>query len=233
MTNTMAVSDLTTRVPWGPTEGRADASTASFDVAAPSGNSGAEPQRFDATKAQITAQLIGRYVDFQKSLGSAMYRGARQEVQPISGAPTNEKCHSYWNAPVVRRVNWTRANTFSALQEWEGVVVAITPDHIVASLVDLTAGKSRATEEALIPLSEINEHDISKLAVGRVFRWAIGYQRIKTGTKRRISNMIFRDLPQWTKRDFVEAQADAARLMRFLGSDQSRAEASVAESGQG
>lgn len=123
-------------------------------------------------------------------------------------------------------------NTFSALQEWEGVVVAITPDHIVASLVDLTAGKSRATEEAQIPLNEINEQDLPKLVVGRAFRWAIGYQRIKTGTKKRSSNIVFRDLPQWTKRDFVEAHADAARLMRFLGSDQSRAEGTVADSGQ-
>jgi hypothetical protein len=233
MKNTTAVNDLTTGVPWRPTEGRAHASAAPFDVAVPSGNSGAEPQRFDATKAQITARLIGRYVDLQKGLASAKYRGARQEVSPISEAATNEKRHSNWTAPVVRPVNWTRANTFSALQEWEGVIVAITPDHIVASLVDLTAGKSRATEEAHIPLGEINEQDLPKLAIGSIFRWAIGYQRLKSGTKKRTSNIVFRDLPQWTRRDFVEGQADAARLMRFLGLDQSRAETSVAASGQG
>jgi hypothetical protein len=232
MTNATAVSDLTTRVPWEASEGGADASAASFDVAVPSGNSGAEPQRLDATKAQITARLIRRYVDRQKELAFVKYRGALQDVEPISGAPPSEKRNSYWTAPVVRPVNWTRANTFSALQEWEGVVVAITPDHIVTSLVDLTAGKNRATEEAQIPLCEINEQDISKLVVGRVFRWAIGYQRTKTGSKKRTSNIVFRDLPQWTKRDFVEAQADAERLMRFLGSDQSRAEASVADSRQ-
>jgi len=206
--------------------------SAAFDVAVPSGNFGAEPQRLDATKAEITARLIRRYVDSRNELASLKYRGARQDIEPVSRAPTNEKPNGYWTAPIVRRVNWTRANTFSALQEWEGVVVAITPDHIVASLVDLTAGKSRATEEALIPLNEINEQDLPKLVVGRVFRWAIGYQRIKTGTKKRSSNIVFRDLPQWTKRDFVEAQADAARLMRFLGSDQSRAEGTVADSGQ-
>ncbi len=231
MTNT-AASELTTPVPWRPTEGRA-ASGASFDVAVPSDNSGAEPQRLDATKAQIATRLIGRYVDSQKQVASMTYRGARQDIEPISGLATNKERHRDWNAPVVRPVNWTRANTFSALQEWEGVVVAVTPDHIVASLVDLTAGKRRATEEAHIPLSEINTQDLSKLAVGRVFRWAIGYLRIKTGTKKRISNIVFRDLPQWTKRDFVEAQADAARIKRFLGSDQSRAETSFAESGQG
>ena len=114
---------------------------------------------------------------------------------------------------------------FEKLQDLNLPVVECSKVVCVAELL-------RATEEAQIPLNEINEQDLPKLVVGRVFRWAIGYQRIKTGTKKRTSNIVFRDLPQWTKRDFVEAQADAARLMRFLGSDQSRAEGSVADSGQ-
>jgi hypothetical protein len=228
MIHTGAVHDLTAA---SPDVSSPDVSAAPFDIAVPSVNFGAEPERLDATKAQITARLIGRYVDRQKELASMTYRGVRQEVEPVSGAPTNQKRNGLWSAPVVRPVNWTRANTFSALQEWEGVVVEVTSDHVVASLVDLTAGKTRATEEALIPLSEINEQDLPKLAVGCTFRWAIGYQRLKTGTKKRTSNLVFRDLPQWTKRDFAEGQADAARLMRFLGSD--RAEISISETSQG
>src|SRR5205809_231882 len=107
MTNTTAVSDLTTRVPWGATEHRVDVSAASFDVAVPSGNLGAEPQRLDATKAEITARLIRRYVDRQKELASLKYRGVRQDIEPISRGPTNEKRDGYWTAPVVRPVNWT------------------------------------------------------------------------------------------------------------------------------
>lgn len=229
MMQTMAVSDLTIPVPWGTTGVRVEASAPSFDVAVPSGNSGAEPERLDATRAQITTRIVGRYVDGQKGLASVNYQSTRQNVEPISVAPANKNQNGYWTSPVFRPVNWTRANTFSAVQEWEGVVVAISPEHIVASLVDLTAGKKRATEEAHIPLGEINPRDLSKLAIGRIFRWAIGYERIKTGTRRRASNIVFRDLPQWTKHDFVEAQADTARLMHFLGSNP-RAETSIADS---
>jgi hypothetical protein len=233
MNSAATVNDLTTDLPWENFDDWADADAAPLDVAVPSGNFGAEPQRLDATKARITARLIGRYIDGQRRLASLNYSGARQELETISEASTNEKRNGLWNAPVVRSVNWTRANTFTALQEWEGVVLAITSDHILVSLVDLTAGKNRATEEAQIPLSEINDQDLPKLAQGRIFRWAIGYQRLKTGSKKRISNIVFRDLPQWTKDDFTQAGADAARLMRFLGSGQSGAEASGTESSQG
>src|SRR5262249_22454391 len=162
-------------------------------------NSLAEPQRFDATKARITARLIGRYVDRERALAAVTLNGATQKMRPTS--ETKEARHSYWSPPKMRAVNWTRANTFVAVQEWEGVVESITPDHIVASLVDLTAGKNRATETAEIPLAEINERDIEKLGVGRVFRWAVGYLRLKSGTRKRISNIVFRDIPQWTKTD--------------------------------
>src|SRR5262245_27547287 len=134
MTNALVVNDLTARVPlpWVPTDrlhgdglerGRADASAAAFDVAVPSGNFGAEPQRLDATKARIAVRVIERYVDRQKEeeLAAVTYHGARQDIEPVSGAPGNQKRNRYWSAPVVRPVNWTRANTFSALQEWEGV----------------------------------------------------------------------------------------------------------------
>jgi hypothetical protein len=229
----MPVTDLTLSVPWN-AEGKSDASADPFEVAVPSGNSGAERERFDAAKAKTTARLIGRYIDGQKRLNSATYSGPRQKVESISGDATNGgyRNGSLFASPILQPVNWTRANTFTALQEWEGIIIAVNADHLVVNLVDLTAGKSRATEEAQIPLGEISEQDFPKLAVGRVFRWAIGYQRLKAGTKRRISNIIFRDLPQWTKRDFVEAQADAAKLMRFLGSDQSRAEISLTGSEQ-
>jgi len=41
-----------------------------------------------------------------------------------------------------------RPATFSALQEWEGYVVAVTDTHMIANLVNLTAGSTRATEQA-------------------------------------------------------------------------------------
>jgi hypothetical protein len=113
-------------------------------------------------------------------------------------------------------IKLARGATFSALQEWEGYVVAIFPTHFVANLVNLTAGSSRADEEAEIPLDEIDQHDIENLKIGGVFRWAIGYQRQPAGTKARISQIVFRQLPQWTKREMQEAEAEATEMASFL-----------------
>jgi len=108
--------------------------------------------------------------------------------------------------------------TFSPIQEWEGYVTAITPTHMIANLVELTPGSDRATLEAEIPLEELSEFDVEKVAVGSVFRWAIGYQRSPSGTKMRGSQIIFRDLPQLTRRELQEAEIEANAMRRYFES---------------
>lgn len=87
-----------------------------------------------------------------------------------------------------------------ALQEWEGYVVELGSGEFAARLVDLTAGSSHEEEEAIIPLDEVSESDAAKMAVGSIFRWVIGYERSPAGTKRRVSQIWFRDLPRITER---------------------------------
>ena len=65
----------------------------------------------------------------------------------------------------------------------------------VARLVDVTIGASHEEEEAVIPRAELSESDDAKMRVGSIFRWVIGYERTRGGTKRRVSQMVFRDLP--------------------------------------
>ncbi len=91
--------------------------------------------------------------------------------------------------------------TLSALQEWEGYVVDIGEDKFAARLTDLAAGHSHESEEAEIPLTEISESDASRMVVGSIFRWVIGYERSIEGTRRRISQIVFRDLPRMTEGD--------------------------------
>ncbi len=105
--------------------------------------------------------------------------------------------------------------TLHALQEWEGYVVEIGEDEFVARLVDLTAGRSFETEEATIPMEEISEDDAGKLREGDIFRWVIGYERSPSGTKR-VSQIVFRDLPRMTAADFEEGRKWAERISRSL-----------------
>ena len=106
--------------------------------------------------------------------------------------------------------------TLQPLQEWEGHVVAIEEGEFVARLIDLTAGHSHETEEAVIPLAEISEDDASRMAIGSIFRWVIGYRRSEEGTKTRVSQIVFRDLPRVAGDDIRKgeewAQAVASAL---------------------
>lgn len=114
------------------------------------------------------------------------------------------------------RVRRSSSVTLHALQEWEGYVVEIGEHEFVANLVDLTAGMSYATDEATIPMEEISEHDAEKMSEGDIFRWVIGYERSASGTKRRVSQIVFRDLPRMTAADFEEGRKWAERVSRSL-----------------
>ena len=104
--------------------------------------------------------------------------------------------------------------TLHALQEWEGYVVEITGDTLDARLVDLTVGSTHEEEEAVIPLAELSEQDLATVRVGSIFRWVIGYERSPAGTKKRVSQIVFRDLPRITERDLQEGKNWARETMR-------------------
>ena len=109
---------------------------------------------------------------------------------------------------------WPRV-TFQALQEWEGYVIEIGEDDFTVRLLDLTAGSSHEEEEAVIPLSEISEDDLKRLRLGSIFRWVIGYAHSASGNKRRVSEVVFRELPVVTKQDIVEAEARARKTAQL------------------
>lgn len=109
------------------------------------------------------------------------------------------------------------AASFHALQEWEGYVVERRAADFVAHLTDLTAGASYEQEEAIIPLTELSDHDAARIADGSVFRWVIGYERSPAGTKKRVSQIVLRDLPAVTEADLRDSEEWARETIRALG----------------
>ena len=103
-----------------------------------------------------------------------------------------------------------------ALQEWEGYVIEISDTEFVARLTDITANAAVEDEEAVIPLEEISDADIAKLCLGTVFRWVIGYELSGTGAKKRVSQIVFRDLPAVTKSDIQDSKAWAQETLRSI-----------------
>ena len=107
--------------------------------------------------------------------------------------------------------------SFHALQEWEGYVVEMRAKDFVARLTDLTAGASYEREEAVIPLTELSDHDAARMTAGSVFRWVIGYERSPAGTKKRMSQIVLRDLPAMTEADLRSGEEWARETTRALG----------------
>ena len=110
----------------------------------------------------------------------------------------------------------SRMATLHATQEWEGYVVSVEEDVFVARLIDLTAGKSWETEEAVIPLEEISDHDAANLAIGRIFRWVIGRERSPDGTRKWVSQIVFRDLGRITESDLQRGREWARKIASTL-----------------
>ena len=109
-----------------------------------------------------------------------------------------------------------RTPTFHALQEWEGYVLEVGDTDFAARLVDLTAGSTHEQEEADIPLAEISDRDSARIRPGSVFRWVIGYERSVAGTRRRVSQIVFRDLPEITETDVQDGEEWANDAIRSL-----------------
>ena len=103
-------------------------------------------------------------------------------------------------------------------QEWEGYVVDVGKTDFVARLIDLTAGSEHEDEEAIIPLAEISDRDAERIREGSIFRWVIGYERSVTGTRKCVSQIVFRDLPAITAADLREAEAWAEETARAFES---------------
>ena len=106
--------------------------------------------------------------------------------------------------------------SFHPLQEWEGHVIDISEARFTARLHDLTAGGQIDDEEADIPMSELSQADAAKMKVGSVFRWVIGYEIAADQPKKRVSQIVFRDLPAVTQSDQRAGEAWALRVIAAL-----------------
>jgi hypothetical protein len=97
------------------------------------------------------------------------------------------------------------------LQEWEGQVQEVGEHVFSARLVDLTGDSKEETEEADLPIDDLDDADRRLLIPGATFRWLIGYLWAN-GEKDRFSRIVIRRLPIWTQQEIKSADQEAAEL---------------------
>ena len=175
----------------------------------------AGPEHWDATKAVHLASwknggAIGAdthaLAEEQHPAGSQSIVAKGEAVQAVTEIVDGPL---KWRRPLA-------ATSLHALQEWEGHVIQISKAQFTARLHDLTAGTLIDAEEANIPLSEVSQSDAAKMKVGSIFRWVIGYEIAADQPKKRVSQIVFRDLPAVTKSDLRAGEAWARRVIAAL-----------------
>jgi len=107
--------------------------------------------------------------------------------------------------------------SFTALQEWDGYVLEVTEDAFTARLIDITnKTEPHPEEEVEIALGELDEDSQSRLSVGTLLRWSIGYQKARSGQKTRVSKIIIRRLPVWREEEIQAAKKKASEYSQKL-----------------
>lgn len=105
--------------------------------------------------------------------------------------------------------------SYVALQEWEGFIDSVNDGVVNARLLKVDSKDGNEGELAEIPIEEFNERDRDKLRSGMIFRWAISSEK-KGGTQRHISQIVLRQLPQWTLRELSHAGDEGRLLMEIF-----------------
>jgi len=165
------------------------------------------------SRVERTLEPIRRYEPFEEALnpkGLSSSPVPYKETLKIQSRIAGAVAAAF---PVPRVPNQL---SLQPLQEWEGYVAEIGAETFTARLLDITAGQKYENEIADFPIADISDNDRDLLKPGAIFRWVIGYQRQIGGTKRRVSQITFRRLPAWSKRDIANAARRAEEISKSI-----------------
>lgn len=107
-------------------------------------------------------------------------------------------------------------SSFEPLQEWEGYVVSGDQSEFVARLVDITSTRQVETEQATFSMDDVSNDERHLVQPGAVFRWSLGYERRVSGTRCKVSSLVFRRLPIWSKSEIDASRSKASELIKSI-----------------
>lgn len=99
---------------------------------------------------------------------------------------------------------------------WECTVLSVGATSFAAALRSLR-DPIDSEKEADIPIEAVTPDDVELLEAGAIFYWTIGYEISAGGTRRRTSQLKFRRLPAWTKKDIARVRERGKELFEMFG----------------
>ena len=110
------------------------------------------------------------------------------------------------------------SSSFVLLQDWEGVVEEVSQSTFNARLRDRTVGDEYAAESIELAIDDVSDDDRELLMPGAVFYLGIGRLTRPSGRQDRVTRIVFRRIPRWTRSTLKSAAVRAERRSRFLSS---------------
>lgn len=104
---------------------------------------------------------------------------------------------------------------FYSVSEWDGYVSAIRSEVFEAVITEVSVGTAE-TMQAEFPLEDLANSERAALRPGQLFRWSVGYEITREGTRSRVSRILMRKLPELDEAEsrklFRESAARAEKL---------------------
>ncbi len=105
---------------------------------------------------------------------------------------------------------------FIALKKLEGQVVSVDQEQKEVSIrFHEIGGNNQTVEEAVFDMEEISPSDYDLLEEGAIVYWNIGYLDQPEG-RQRISELRFRRMPIWSKREIEKVEEKAKAFKEFF-----------------
>lgn len=111
---------------------------------------------------------------------------------------------------------WDNSSRSQVIAEWHGQVVAVEDGYLVAELRGtLGNGVAGSFEEAQIPIEEVRTEDLALVRAGAFFRLCVNWEFVN-GSRRRLTDLVFRRMPAYRRDELEDARAVAGELWHAL-----------------
>lgn len=189
-----------------------------FDSASYSGSSDRLEREVTKYSSDVSRVRFSAQRSTVEPSGDANGRPLRESTDLIPSIEVDDQVASLSKRFPQRPIYHGRA-TLAPSQEWEGYVDSINDRTFFVKLCNVKDGSGLPVEEGEFELRELSEAERSRLEVGSIIRWVVGFERKPNDQRQKVSRLHLRRLPVFRASDIVNALAEAEELLSGLVED--------------